>query len=690
MALFCLISFGAKANVLLDETFSTSAAGSNLDGIWTTNGSTAPTAEGAGAFITNSALTYTDANGEYFLSGVGKGIEVINPPASGANTWRYFKSLGTTLDSGIFYMSFLYEANGEQTQVAADVMAFLTGGANSQQCVTLFAGKGLVDESKVRFGVLSNATSEANITWGVEEFDVNATLFIVLKHEIDGVGATAIRTTSVYVNPPLGGEEPAQALAANVNSTQARNPHSIMTRLGTSAANFSVSGIRVSNAWADAVQKKSEAPQLAAPVVGVASDIEAESFTANWTAVANAVGYTVNLYKGTDLFGVYPAAGQATTQLVINRVTAATSYTYKVIANGDLTNNSDSDESAASAVFTTLEAPEAPETAIANFDDGTWGEAADTIPAMGTFPTWVANGFEFEKAALRAFKQTGPRGEIHENSIVLDRKSQAGMIILPTVKSIEQLEIHGYSGTASVRSFTVKEYNGATWDAVGTYETTRNDTIYLIAISRTEPTKLRIENEANGNIYISKIVTRTSNPVLLDTPPVALEATNPTDFGFTANWSTVENASGYTVLVYQGEAATFVNAYPAAGQATASLAITGLVSGTAHSYKVIATGDDVNYVDSYISNTIEIQTTGTPPPPSGILENQYDSSVLYSVDNAIYVSEAGTLSIYNLQGAMIHQTPIVDKFESSLNAGMYIVRLETNTGKSYTSKIQLK
>lgn len=675
--LFSLVCFWASADVLLDETFSTNTAGSDLKDIWSTNGTSLPTAEGAGVFVTESALTYSDANGEYILSGDGKGLEIINPASSGANSGRYYKALGATLNSGVFYMSFLYKANVAQTQEASDVLSFLAGNNNNQQCITLFSGKGIVDAEKVRFGVLNEGTTTTNITWGTEEFDVNATLFIVLKQDI-----TNSRTTSVYVNPPLAASEPAQALASNASGTNNRNPHSIMTRLGESVANFLVSGIRVSNTWAEAVGKKSTAPQLAAPAVGTASDVTIETFTANWTAVDNAIGYIVNLYADNSLVNSYTAEGQATSLLAVNGLQPATTYTYKVIAKGDLTNYSNSEESAASAPFTTLEAPE---TIAADFSDGTWGSVAETIPATGEFPTWNANGFIIDNGVLYANKQTGPRDEVHENAIILDKKASLGMLTLPTVKSIEQIEIHTYSGSStSVRTFTIRKQNGNNWEEVGTYTTTRNDTIFLIPVSSATPIKLRIENNSNGNIYFSQIITRTANPALL-TVPTALDATIPTADGFTANWETVDNASGYKVIVYRGT--TFVDTYTATGQATTSLAITGLSSNMTYTYKVLATGDNTSYVDSYVSNEIEARTDSDG---TGIFDIEYDSSVLYAINNVVYTTEPGILSIYTLQGSLVLQSVISDKLECNLNAGIYVTCLQTAAGKQITNKIHFK
>jgi len=674
--LLCLPFMWSKADVVLDETFVSYTLDSQLS--WQTT--VTPPTDGTGIFVRASALTYNDANGEYILSGVGNKAQ-MNVPASGASAVTYFKGLGATYSSGLLYLSFLYKADVAQTQVASTVLAFLTGANNNQQCITVFAGKGIVDAGKVRFGVLNEGTNTGNITWDTNEYATDATLFIVVKQDFANN-----KTTSLFINPPVAGAEPAAPAASNSFGTNTRSPHSIMFGISNSINQFQASGIRVSTTWADAVDKKSTAPQLAAPVVGTASNVKAEAFTANWTPVANAVGYTVILHQGTNPPQSYSITGQASSNLTITGLLPSTTYTYTVIAKGDAANQSDSNESAASASFTTLAAPA---TVTANFDDGTWGDALTAIPANGAFPAfWPANGFDFVNAALCATnvtKREGPRGEQHVNAMVFDRSSVTGgsSITLPMVQSIEQIEIHAYSNLAAGRNFTLQELIGTTWTPVVTFFSPQQDTIHLIPISRQGPTKLRIINATNGTNYISEIITRTTNPALL-TAPVATTATNVITSGtqgFTANWQPVANATGYRILVTR---ATTTTAYSVTGQNTTSYAVTtDLVDPTAFTYRVVAVGDDISFVDSYVSNTM---TVGTPNVIGNIAS---ESLAVYATGNVIYSSEAGVLEIFNLQGALALQSEINGNLTCDLPKGIYIVRLQTNSGEQTVKKITI-
>jgi hypothetical protein len=99
--------------------------------------------------------------------------------------------------------------------------------------------------------------------------------------------------------------------------------------------------------------------------------------------------------------------------------------------------------------------------------------------------------------------------------------------------------------------------------------------------------------------------------------PVINAATNVNNSGFTASWTAVANAKGYDVLVYQGP--TLVNTTNATGQATESIAVTGLSSNTSYTYKVVAKGDGVIFKTSDPSVvSSEFTTLGLPSPIVGV------------------------------------------------------------------------
>jgi len=95
--------------------------------------------------------------------------------------------------------------------------------------------------------------------------------------------------------------------------------------------------------------------QLTTPTIGSASSISSTGFTANWSDVSNEIGYTVNVYKTSDnsLVTSVSAAANATSA-PITGLSAATSYYYKVVAIGDGDTYTNSNESSAQSIITSV------------------------------------------------------------------------------------------------------------------------------------------------------------------------------------------------------------------------------------------------------------------------------------------------------------------------------------------------
>lgn len=119
------------------------------------------------------------------------------------------------------------------------------------------------------------------------------------------------------------------------------------------------------------------------------------------------------------------------------------------------------------------------------------------------------NGFKLEKAVLYTGSATCPTGEKHTNRILIDKLSAGGLIELPTLTTVGEIEIHAATGTEG-RSFTLQEYTGNAWNVIGTYDTRKTpDSVYTIRLNRNAETKLRIANNTSSGLYVYKIATRT-------------------------------------------------------------------------------------------------------------------------------------------------------------------------------------
>ena len=408
---------------------------------------------------------------------------------------------------------------------------------------------------------------------------------------------------------------------------------------------------------------------LLPPVVGVATNITAGGFTANWTPVANALGYDVLVYLGTMLVSTSNAPGQATSSLAVTGLSFGTSYTFVVIAKGNGTTYFDSTPSAASAVFITSYV--ILDTIHTDLGDGTWGIPVPETPANGTFPSYSINGFILEKAVVRESTKKDRRGEEHINDFNLDKNTYNSLVVFPEVNSVAQIEVHAFTGTAE-RSFVLEEYNTATsvWDLIGTYvyntasKAAGLDSIYVIPISRAVPTKFRVRNNGSGGMSVVQVITRLTNPITLPAPIVGI-ATDITRTGFTANWTPVTNATGYEVFLYKRT--NLISKTNTTGQAVSALAITGLIPDSTYTYKVMAKGDNfVNFADSYLSAASAPFTTLSPIAPSiqdptatNVLNNSatLGGNITYNGDNAII--ERGT--VWNTSiGVTINNNKLAD------------------------------
>ena len=94
--------------------------------------------------------------------------------------------------------------------------------------------------------------------------------------------------------------------------------------------------------------------KLATPTPSDASSITNQGFTANWADVSGESGYTLNIYQGATLISTDNTLAANSTSKLITGLNPNTSYTYKVIANGNGGTVPSSNESAASSSVRTL------------------------------------------------------------------------------------------------------------------------------------------------------------------------------------------------------------------------------------------------------------------------------------------------------------------------------------------------
>jgi hypothetical protein len=224
----------------------------------------------------------------------------------------------------------------------------------------------------------------------------------------------------------------------------------------------------------------------------------------------------------------------------------------------------------------------------------------------------------------------------------LDKVINSGVLYLPTVASVSQIEIH--SSASATRQFILEvSTNGGAYTTVGTYTNSDGlERIDIIPITATNA-KFRITNPSSGAYTFYQIITRTTNPSLLSiiTNGVA-DAVTATSA--TLNWTPMVNASGgYKVYLYKST--TLQSGYPisVSGQSSTSAAISGITPNTAYNYKVQAIGNgDVDYSDSYLSTASTFTTANTFS-----LSGTISAAALTTLDASsnVTISSGSTLNI---------------------------------------------
>jgi len=507
----CAFAFTGKAQVIFDETFTQFPASTDVTGIptngwlnWASN--IGPTASDFRTVL-NPAMAYSDAGGLTALSGVGNSLWNDYTGLSGNNYITYKEFSSTPIETGSVYLSYLFQAikqGGSQGEVFGVTDSIHRGAMRT------WIGKG-TDATSYRLGLTRSSGASADIQYIPSKTYAYGTIyFIVLKYDFTS------QIASIYINPAVGSSsEPTPEVTDGTLGTARTSLRYLMVRNGGSnKAYYNASSVRVANSWTDAVAAfKSELPKVSTPTIGSAGSVDTEFFTANWTPVANAIGYTIYVYNGSTLFKKFEVEGGTTSNAVVTGLISNTAFTYKVLAKGDNINFASSELSASSASFVTVNGLTSMNP---DFGDGSWGDIYENSaaePATGSFPVFSTNGYDVIHGLCSHTSKTGPNGEIHAYSIKLDKGSAGGMIVLPSMKSISRVEIHAWTGTA-LRPFVLQELQSdGTWSAgeiFTTNDVANDDNIFVSSMTRTIGTKLRIINTGGGAVNIGQITIESS------------------------------------------------------------------------------------------------------------------------------------------------------------------------------------
>lgn len=242
----------ANATIIVDELFDYNA--SNLTDVSTWNHA-GDLKSGTGRTLQKGGLVYSNTGGTYALSGAGKTLksDVKTGQNTVAEAYVSYKALPNgPISSGNIYLSFLYKANGNQTQPSTDII-----GLAATSAVTTLKAQAARQEgpdkisNPFRIGV-NNTTANSRGVYASTFFEKNNVYLIVVKYSFD------TKIASIYIDPVIASAtEPAPNAATTTPGTIKSLENLMFYSTGTNAiSNFFISGVRVATTWAEAVAAK--------------------------------------------------------------------------------------------------------------------------------------------------------------------------------------------------------------------------------------------------------------------------------------------------------------------------------------------------------------------------------------------------------------------------------------------------
>ncbi|MEI6554530.1 MAG: Ig-like domain-containing protein [Paludibacter sp.] len=232
---------------LYNEVFDYTLGPLNGQGSWTEAG-TITTGTGTRT-ITSGALTYSDEYGTYILSALGKSMTISLLSGTTVSDFKAYKPFSaTSISSGVLYLSFLLKVNASVSSTNQEAFGMADGTSAGPKVVI-----GKTTTGFYKLGTVRGATTSADYKYAASptSLTVGATNLIVLKYDFSS------STSSIYINPKLGDSEPSSPEISDNTSTTIRTKLSnLWSRAqGTVTQNLTIGGVRVSNTWADAVEK---------------------------------------------------------------------------------------------------------------------------------------------------------------------------------------------------------------------------------------------------------------------------------------------------------------------------------------------------------------------------------------------------------------------------------------------------
>ncbi len=184
---------------------------------------------------------------------------------------------------------------------------------------------------------------------------------------------------------------------------------------------------------------------------------------------------------------------------------------------------------------------------------------------------------------------------------------------------------------------------------------------------------------ADGESDFSNTIEVTTESLVFPDIPVATDATDVSQTGFTANWESADNADGYLLYVSEDDFVTHIDDYYGKDISGLSESITGLEPGTLYKYRLKAYNENG---ESDFSNIIEVNTEEI----SNNLDNLCKSNIMIYPNpaknyiNIGGISSKSQIEIFSTDGKKIMSFIVFSDYiidASNMERGMYIIRISS-------------
>ncbi len=255
----------------------------NYTGNLTDNGWSVHSGTTTNPIATTTGLTYTG----YISSGIGNAALIQNLGGQDVNKTAGIGPYNT--DGAVIYFSFM--VNVTETGIKSGDYFIHIGNRVSANSFTYFCARvfAKVSGSVVNFGLSNTSTA----TYGTTNFSTNTTYLLVVKYIINNAGNDEVDLW-VFSSGVPSSEVLAGIPEVSNTSTLGQdivNAIALRQGLSTTSVQTIVDGIRLDTSWSALLSLS----DLTTPAATAASNITANSFTANWSAVNGATDYWLDV-----------------------------------------------------------------------------------------------------------------------------------------------------------------------------------------------------------------------------------------------------------------------------------------------------------------------------------------------------------------------------------------------------------